>query len=308
MLSFFIKLFFEAFSGHWSKRLEKEVEMKFIGNVRLLFENEEIPLVVLEKFRSEWSKFALLPGILGNKWSSRKVVLSLLCQTIPFDIVADELTGQLVLQLELGRFPYSINEREGFQAFSLRLVPTQGRIALAQMDNESRVAVNTFETTTDSLRSNVANGSAYVEIYYGRQPNLPALAPPKGYKPVVFYDESQPAGFWKYKSSKVQLRLMELCTFFLKSQIPNPSARGPLRRKRGERISAAENPKPLAWAGAKANSKHEIQNSKQYQIFNIKIRNTAIPYSHLGLKKKAAGRTERLYYLSWTPYQATFLK
>jgi len=170
--------------------------MKFIGNIRLFFENEEIPLVVLEKFRADWSKLSLQPGIFGSEWSNRRVALSLLCQKLPFDIVADDLAGQLMLQIELSRFPYSINDRKGFEAFSLRLVPVKGRIALIQKDTESHIAIDTFVFSEEALFSNVGNGSVYVVIYRGRQPRkLPALCPPDGYQPAVVFDATNPAGF-----------------------------------------------------------------------------------------------------------------
>ncbi len=165
--------------------------MKLIGAISILFGDKLITEQILELYRDKWKNRAICPGKGAVDMVEETVLHALLYELTPLTIVADENSKPLILKALLKRFPYSIDGKENFAAFGLRLVPVQGRIKQIDMDPymnpRSSVAISNISINTELLSVDFGNESLHLEIFFQSQPNdllLKELEPPTGFEKI----------------------------------------------------------------------------------------------------------------------------
>ena len=131
-----------------------------------------------------WKQFAVSPGlgVEDIELSDEEILRRLLHEVTPLDIKGESEDGtpvELVAQLE--RFSYSIIDKPHFQAFSLRLAPTSGRIESVSVDlgSSNNLDVVYFESNPRGIVYELGYGTTFrLELLF--EPlagDLPLLAP-----------------------------------------------------------------------------------------------------------------------------------
>lgn len=170
--------------------------MKLQGGV-IHFGGHVITSETLKRDAANWRGMALLPGISGDNLSDFEVLRRLLYETTPIIITPDMDAGNLIFQAVLRRWKYSIvttrmgrpvRTQSGFSNFSIRLVPSAGKVRLVTLDRSSHCAVNGFVVDArESVQAEFGNGSVHLELYFhpGPTAGISSISQPAGHQPVV---------------------------------------------------------------------------------------------------------------------------
>ena len=160
--------------------------MRLSSNVWLEFNGKTITDDTLEYYRKRCKGKAIMPGI-QDKIPEEMALHALLYETTPFTINNKRVGEPLVLTVTFKKFPYSIDGKEGFSAFSIRLVPKQGNVKSVELDENHTVAVNTLSAEPDRLLTGLGNGSLWLEIFFTPQTEtLEELGPPTHFRKEIF--------------------------------------------------------------------------------------------------------------------------
>ncbi|MBX4200737.1 hypothetical protein KW786_01270 [Candidatus Parcubacteria bacterium] len=129
-------------------------------------------------------------AVLGceRKASDYTLLMAILYGYTPLVVEGDNGSECLVLRAHLKRFTYKVgNSEEKFFAYSLRLVPSRGRVKSVRRDPIEHAGICFDLVTTHACV--VANaGNGYVRLELHREPvtgNLPELGPPDDWCPHV---------------------------------------------------------------------------------------------------------------------------
>lgn len=151
--------------------------------------NKFIPTSQLEKDQIEWAGTSRTP-IIGQHYRDieDEFIFRLLAfGVMPFAIEAK--VPQTVLQVQIARFPYTIDGVPAYWEFGIRISPNFGRIARISLLPNASVAMNHFESGPGFLFFNLA-GSLKGEIYYSVRhfESMPPMQPREGFRAERYSD------------------------------------------------------------------------------------------------------------------------
>jgi hypothetical protein len=164
--------------------------MNLARNVSILFGDKVVTDETLEMYRKKWKGYALLPGIGEGYASDEKAFHALLFETTPFTISGEDNEEQVILEASFKRFPYSIDGKQAFASFGLRLVPKQGRVHSVKLSGDNSVTVNSLSVNEDYVSVDLGSGSLHLEIFFHPMAPQTEVMPPAGFCESVIINET----------------------------------------------------------------------------------------------------------------------
>ena len=113
----------------------------------------------------------------------RAILEEILGTCVPLTITGDSRKPSLVLAAELGRYSFH-GEEVDFEVFSVRLVPTRGRVGNVG-EREPDLGTISTDRKPGGLVLAAANGRVQLDLYFEQQRSLPPLVPPAAYHPRI---------------------------------------------------------------------------------------------------------------------------
>ncbi len=149
------------------------------GSIAIIFGN-----IVLDKrhFTSNNGRQGFFPLINGGDLSDKLLLVSLLVNTVPFEIIFD---GDAKFFAELKRFPYHVNGNL-FHSFGLRLVPVNGKVSSVTYKKQRLVCLDKIEYGTDFLFADLGNGSLHFELFFKPTDSVHELSPPEDFRKKIY--------------------------------------------------------------------------------------------------------------------------
>ena len=149
--------------------------MQLIGFVQVLFKGVLLTENSLCSYRAKWYADGVSPdrGFSPEECSDEELVYALLDRFVPVRIFHP---GQspLVLEVDLKKF----TKENRACTFGLRLIPKQGQVQSAIVDESTLVAINTFSHTDRGLFADIGNTKLRLEIFFEAPTSeLPEMEP-----------------------------------------------------------------------------------------------------------------------------------
>lgn len=162
-----------------------------LHNVAIRIGNSIITQEQLNKDLETWGRIKLFPnvGIHYFQVPDWDLFRALAFELMPFSLIASELT---VMDVELLRFPYSINGQLHFQGFSCRMYPVSGSLTSLTFHQTLDVIVKNQVYGHDFIAMDVGD-TLHTEIYLNavNPAYFAQLQPPMGYRAEVNFDRNE---------------------------------------------------------------------------------------------------------------------